>query len=153
MSPNVIVKFVILFFIRAQSLNVKFSRLDAVVSRVYAKYGAVFKLSVPLLAAASVFALLNLYDFAKANYALTIFLLALGSPLLAYSFFKAIKSAMTFALFVIPFAAVFAIIAVTGAQKLDNSLNFNIVFPRGAAWDFNRGRGRVSCGQRRTKCA
>lgn len=29
----------------------------------------------------------------------------------------------------IPFAAVFAIIAVTGAQKLDNSLNFNIVFP------------------------
>ena len=36
---------------------------------------------------------------------------------------------MTFALFVIPFAAVFAIIAVTGAQKLDNSLNFNIVFP------------------------
>ena len=46
-----------------------------------------------------------------------------------YSFFKAIKSAMTFALFVIPFAAVFAIIAVTGAEKLDNSLNFNIVFP------------------------
>ena len=129
MSPNVIVKFVILFFIRAQSLNVKFSRLDAVVSRAYAKYGAVFKLSVPLLAAASVFALFNLYDFAKANYVLTIFLLALGSPLLAYSFFKAIKSAMTFALFVIPFAAVFAIIAVTGAQKLDNSLNFNIVFP------------------------
>ncbi len=94
MSPNVIVKFVILFFIRAQSLNVKFSRLDAVVSRAYAKYGALFKLSVPLLAAASVFALFNLYDFAKANYALTIFLLALGSPLLAYSFFKAIKSAM-----------------------------------------------------------
>lgn len=91
MSPNVIVKFVILFFIKARSLNVKFSRLDAVVSRAYAKYGAVFKLSVPLLAVASVFALFNLYDFAKANYALTIFLLALGSPLLTYSFFKAIK--------------------------------------------------------------
>lgn len=129
MSPNVIVKFVILFFIRAQSLNVKFSKLDAVVSRAYAKYGILFKLSVPLLAVASAFALFNLYDFAKANYALTLFLLALGSPLLMYSFFKAIKSAMTFALFVIPFAAVFAIIAVAGAEKLDNSLNFNIVFP------------------------
>ena len=42
MSPNVIVKFVILFFIKARSLNVKFSRLDAVVSRAYAKYVAVF---------------------------------------------------------------------------------------------------------------
>ena len=129
MSPNVIVKFVILFFIRAQSLNVKFSKLDAIVSRAYAKYGAVFKLSVPLLAAASVFALFNLYDFAKANYALTVFLLALGSPLLTYSFFKAIKSAMAFALFVIPFATVFAIIAVTGAEKLDNSLIRTIAFP------------------------
>ncbi|WP_297923506.1 hypothetical protein [uncultured Campylobacter sp.] len=129
MSPNVIVKFVILFFIRAQSLNVKFSKLDAIVSRAYAKYGAVFKLSVPLLAAVSVFALFNLYDFAKANYALTVFLLALGSPLLTYSFFKAIKSAMAFALFVIPFATVFAIIAVTGAEKLDNSLIRTIAFP------------------------
>ena len=129
MSPNVIVKFVILFFIKARSLNVKFSRLDAIVSRVYAKYGVLFKLSVPLLTAASVFALFNLYDFAKANYALTVFLLALGSPLLTYSFFKAIKSAMAFALFVIPFATVFAIIAVTGAQKLDNSLIRTIAFP------------------------
>ena len=76
MSPNVIVKFVILFFIRAQSLNVKFSRLDAVVSRAYAKYGVLFRLSVPLLAVASAFALFNLYGFAKANYALTLFLLA-----------------------------------------------------------------------------
>ena len=118
-----------MFFIKARSLNVKFSRLDAVVSHAYSKYGVLFKLSVPLLAVASVFALFNLYDFAKTNYALTLFLLALGAPLLTYSFFKAIKSAMAFALFVIPFAAVFAIIAVTGAEKLESSLIRTIAFP------------------------